>query len=71
MAKSFFGAGKAAGFDMSNQRGLDAFMLAHNAAKLAETEAAPERGDDVPRSDRKKKKKKKRKLVKKSRRKNR
>ena len=73
MAKSFFGAGKAAGFDMSSQQGLDAFVLAQNAARLAETEAALGRRDDVPRSDKKetKKKKKKRELAKKSRRRNR
>jgi hypothetical protein len=35
MAKSFFVAGKAAGFDMTTQEGLDRFMLAYNSRILA------------------------------------
>ncbi len=34
MAKSFFSMGHAAGFDMTTQEGLDAFMLAFNTRQL-------------------------------------
>ena len=34
MAKSFVMAGNQAGFDMSTQQGLEAFMLAYNSAML-------------------------------------
>lgn len=35
MAKSFFTMGRAAGFDMTTQEGLDAFLLAYNEALLS------------------------------------
>jgi hypothetical protein len=35
MAKSFFMAGQASGFDMTTQEGLTAFMLAYNSQQLA------------------------------------
>lgn len=35
MAKSFFTMGTQAGFDMTTQEGLDAFMLAYNSALLS------------------------------------
>ena len=34
MAKSFFAMGRAAGFDMTTQEGMNAFMLAFNARQL-------------------------------------
>ncbi len=37
MAKSMFMAGTDAGFDMTNQAGLDRFMLAYNATQLGES----------------------------------
>jgi hypothetical protein len=36
MAKSFFMMGTEAGYDMTTQEGLDAFMLAYNSSLLAE-----------------------------------
>lgn len=36
MAKSFFMMGQAAGFDMTSQEGMNAFMLEYNARQLAE-----------------------------------
>lgn len=36
MARSFFMMGQAAGFDMTSQEGMDAFMLEYNARLLAE-----------------------------------
>ena len=35
MAKSFFMIGQAAGFDMSSQEGMNAFMLEYNERLLA------------------------------------
>jgi len=35
MAKSFFMMGQAAGFDMTNEEGMNAFMLAYNAGLLS------------------------------------
>ncbi len=34
MAKSFFTMGRAAGYDMTTQEGMNAFMLAYNARLL-------------------------------------
>jgi len=41
MAKSFFTMGQAAGFDMTTQEGLDAFMLAYNTRLLARQSPPP------------------------------
>lgn len=75
-AKSFFASGEAAGYDMTSQEGIDAYMLAYNAGLTAgglgshgASLPAPGR-PSRPQGDRKQKKRK-RKLVKKSRRKNR
>jgi hypothetical protein len=43
MAKSFFAMGHAAGFDMTTQDGMNAFMLAFNSG-LAAQQSAPHMG---------------------------
>jgi hypothetical protein len=43
MAKSFFMAGQAAGFDMTREEDLDAFMLAYNASMMASQTGLPSR----------------------------
>ncbi|MCH8828341.1 MAG: SEC-C domain-containing protein [Planctomycetes bacterium] len=45
MAKSFFTAGKDAGFDMKSQESMDRFMFAYNAS-LLERRGTPPAGDE-------------------------
>ncbi len=47
MAKSMFMAGTDAGFDMTNQAGLDRFMLAYNAAQLGESTLEDEKAQST------------------------
>ncbi len=48
MAKSFFTIGQAAGFDMTTQAGLNAFMLAYNSSLLARRTQTPARTEARP-----------------------
>jgi hypothetical protein len=70
MAKSFFMMGQAAGFDMTDEEGLQAFTSAYNASLLAE---GPLGGTGSPpkKDDRKSARKKKRKAARAARRRNR
>jgi hypothetical protein len=55
MAKSFFMQGGAAGYDMTDKAQINQFMLAHNAAQMAQVELR----DKAKRDESKEKKKRK------------
>lgn len=75
MAKSFFMMGQEAGFDMTNEEELNAFMHLYNAAVLAQPEGLSDPYSGLPSSPSsrkaKPKRKKRRKMTKAARRRNR
>ena len=75
MAKSFFVMGQEAGFDMTNEEEMNAFMHLYNAAVLAQPEGLSDPYSGLPSSPSsrkvKPKRKKRRKMTKAARRRNR